>query len=401
MCVIFSAYFSATETAFSAINRIRLKSEIKNGKDRAAKLLDLYDNKYDRVLTTVLIGNNIVNISAASISTVLFVRNYGEIGTTLSTLILTVIILIFGEITPKSFAKEYPEKFAEAVLPTIKMFMYILLPLNMVFDLLKKLIRKIFSLDKDSKITESEFLTMVDEATNEGGITIGDNQLIYSVIEFNDKKAEDILTPRVDMTAIEKESTLEEYIDLFHECEFSRIPVYSKTIDNIIGYVHQKDLFNDVIKGNKQVTDIIKPLIFVIPTMKISVLLKALQRRHLHIAIVTDEFGGTMGMITMEDILEELVGEIYDEHDDIEFEYQELAKDIYKIACSMTFEDLCELISIKNNEDIGTVGAFVQRNIEKIPERGDVFFYEGHKFTVNKVEGRRVIEIIVEKSDNN
>lgn len=234
MCVIFSAYFSATETAFSAINRIRLKSEIKNGKDRAAKLLDLYDNKYDRVLTTVLIGNNIVNISAASISTVLFVRNYGEIGTTLSTLILTVIILIFGEITPKSFAKEYPEKFAEAVLPTIKMFMYILLPLNMVFDLLKKLIRKIFSLDKDSKITESEFLTMVDEATNEGGITIGDNQLIYSVIEFNDKKAEDILTPRVDMTAIEKESTLEEYIDLFHECEFSRIPVYSKTIDNII-----------------------------------------------------------------------------------------------------------------------------------------------------------------------
>lgn len=401
MCVIFSAYFSATETAFSAINRIRLKSEIKDRKDRAAKLLDLYDNKYDRVLTTVLIGNNIVNISAASISTVLFVRNYGEIGTTLSTLILTVIILIFGEITPKSFAKEYPEKFAEAVLPTIKMFMYILLPLNMVFDLLKKLIRKIFSLDKDSKITESEFLTMVDEATNEGGITIGDNQLIYSVIEFNDKKAEDILTPRVDMTAIEKESTLEEYIDLFHECEFSRIPVYSKTIDNIIGYVHQKDLFNDVIKGNKQVTDIIKPLIFVIPTMKISVLLKALQRRHLHIAIVTDEFGGTMGMITMEDILEELVGEIYDEHDDIEFEYQELAKDIYKIACSMTFEDLCELISIKNNEDIGTVGAFVQRNIEKIPERGDVFFCEGHKFTVNKVEGRRVIEIIVEKSDKN
>ncbi|MDO5015252.1 MAG: hemolysin family protein [Clostridia bacterium] len=400
ICIIFSAYFSAAETAFSAINKIRLKSEIKTESKRGKRLLNIYENKYDKVLSTVLIGNNIVNITAAGVGTVLFVRNYGEIGTTLSTLVLTIIVLIFGEITPKSFAKENPEKFAEFVLPGLEFFMIIFSPLNIIFNYWKKFLDKIFAFNKKKTITEGEFLTMVDEATSEGGITISDNQLIYNVMEFNDKEAQEILIPRVDMVAIEKESSLEEYIAIFNEYEFSRIPVYSKSIDNIIGYVHQKDLFNKVIKGNGRVQDIIKPLIFVIPTMKISLLLKSLQRRHLHIAVVTDEFGGTMGLITMEDILEELVGEIYDEHDDIEFEYVKLAPNTYKITCSMTFEDLTKLLNIEDDEDIGTVGAFVQKNLDKIAEKGDSFYHQGHKFTVNKVEGRRVTEIIAEKDNS-
>ena len=312
-----SAYFSATETAFSSLNRIRIKNMADKGNKRAALVLKL-SSDYDRLLSTILIGNNIVNIASASLSTLLFVRFLGEdMGASVSTAVTTVVVLIFGEVSPKSIAKEAPESFAMFSAPLLNGFALLLTPLNFLFKQWKKVLSRLFGTASNQTITEEELITIVEEAQQGGGIDSQEGELLRNAIEFNELKAADILTPRIDITGISADASPEKIASVFAATGFSRLPVYQGSIDNITGILYQKDFYNSVYGTDKAIESIIRPALYITRHRKISLLLKELQASKLHIAVVIDEFGGTVGIVTLEDILEELVGEIWDEHDEI------------------------------------------------------------------------------------
>lgn len=400
VCIIFSAYFSASETAFSSASEIRLKALSMDGNKKAAKVLKILEN-YDSLLSTILIGNNIVNILASSISTVLFVRWLGEIGTTWSVLVITLVVLIFAEVTPKSVAKEMPEAFAMQVAGSIRVMTYILYPLNMLFSWWKKLITKLFHMQHNDDITEGEFLTMVDEAENGGGIDKKDSTLIHSVLNFNDIDVGDICTPRVDVVAIPLTATKDDVAELFRSNEFSRLPVYDEDIDDIVGFIHQKDFYDLVYSGDKPLSSIVKAVQYVPPTMKISKVLTMLQQKHMHLAVVTDEFGGTDGIITMEDILEELVGEIYDEHDEVEKDIVKTGRNSYIVQCTCDLENMFQYFDVPLPEsESNSVGGWLLEHFDKIPVCGDHFKYKPLLITVLKSDSRKVDQIRVTVENN-
>ena len=314
--ILLSAYFSATETAFSSLNKTRIKTLAEKG-NRKAKLACKLSEQYDKLISTILIGNNIVNIATASIGTMLFVKVYGDMGATISTIVITVVVLIFGEITPKSIAKDCPEKFAMFSAPFIHLLIWLLTPLNFVFSMWKKLVFKLLKLENDSRMTQEELLMLVEEVQQDGSIDKNEGELLRNAIEFTEREAEDILTHRVDLEAVPVEATKEEIAQAFSESRFSRILVYEESIDNIIGVIHQKDFYDHGGISAKALRELISPVIFVMQNEKISSLLRQLQKNKLHVSVVLDEYGGTYGMVTMEDILEELVGEIYDEEDKV------------------------------------------------------------------------------------
>ena len=371
--IILSAYFSATETAFTSINKIRLKNMAGDGDKKADRVLKLSE-KYDKLLTTILIGNNIVNISMTSIATVLFVELLGSYGATAATVVITVVVLIFGEITPKNIAKEMPESFALASAPVLKKLMTLLTPVNFVFTKWKQLIAKIFKLDTDDAITEDEILTMVEEAESSGGIEERHSELIQNAIEFYELKAEDVMTPRPEMKAIDVECPKEELAEMFKDTGYSRMPVYEEDIDKIVGVINQKDFHNYISGTNKNIADYIMPVVFVSTAMKISDLLKKMQQLKTHMAIVIDEYGGTEGLVTMEDIIEELVGEIFDEHDVV------ISKDImplqngsFRVKCSATISKVFNYFEIEEIPDVMTVNGWVVMELDKLPEKNDKF----------------------------
>ena len=257
--IVLSAYFSATETAFSSLNRIRLKNLADNGNKRAKLAYKLVDN-YDELISSVLVGNNIVNISASSLATVLFIKAFGDNGPTVSTIAMTIIVLIFGEVTPKSIAKEAPEAFAMFSAPIINVLIYVFKPINVCLVGIKKLVKKFVKVSNDRTISESELLTIVEEAEHDGGINENESELIHNVIEFDDLEAIDIMTPRVDVEAVDKTSTVQEVADLFTETGFSRLPVYEETIDSIVGIINEKDFHNLVLRDGNTVKQIIKPV---------------------------------------------------------------------------------------------------------------------------------------------
>jgi len=392
--ILCSAYFSATETAFSSLNRIRLKNLANTGNKKAELAMKLADD-YDRMLSSILIGNNVVNITASSLATVLFLQLSKEYGATISTVVMTVLVLIFGEITPKSLAKETPESFAMFSAPILRMIMIVLAPFNYLFGLWKSLMNKIFRPKKDRGITEQELLTMVEEAQSEGGIDEQEGDLIKSAIEFNDMEAGEILTPRVDLTAVDIEEDPQAIYNIFMETKFSRIPVYKETIDHIVGVIHQRDFFVMIRTKGQTLEDIIKPVVFVSDSIKISKLIKHLQKCKAHMAIVTDEYGGTMGVVTMEDILEELVGEIWDEHDDVIEDVQTLSDGEYLIAGSADIEEILDFLDHEDETEQNTVAGWVMEKLEKIPEIGDVFETETLHVTVKELDGRRVGKVLI------
>lgn len=388
-----SAYFSATETAFSSLNRIRVKNLADNGNKRAKKTLKLYEN-YDKLLSTILIGNNVVNIASASIATVLFVKLLGDKGVTMSTVVMTILVLIFGEITPKSLSKESPEKFAMFSTPIINVIMIVLTPITFLFHLWKLLVAKIFKTDGEHGITEEELLTFVEEAEHEGAIEEEDKELIRSVIEFNDQQVVDILTPRVDIVGVALTVDAKETIDLFVETGYSRLPVFDGSVDQIVGVIHQKD-FLKVSQEEDFIKKIIKPVLFIAPTMKISKLLKMLQKANSHIAVVSDEYGGTLGIVTMEDVLEELVGEIWDEHDEVVQEIEKIGENQYKIRCSAELDGIFEYFDKTVDSESYTVSGWIMEQLDRIPTAGDTFDYENMTITVKETDGRRVMQCIV------
>ncbi len=392
--VVMSAYFSATETAYTSLNRIRLKNRAENGSRRAEKTLALAE-EYDKLLSTILIGNNIVNITATTVSTVLCTRWFRQYGPTVATVALTVIILVFGEITPKSLAKERPEDFAMFAQPLLKLFMVVLTPLNFLFTQWKKLMSKVFRAKGDDGITEEELVGMVDQAETEGGLDEHEGDLIRNAIEFNDLEVSELLTPRVDLTAADEDSTIEELASLFAETGYSRIPIYHETIDNIVGFVHEKDLYAARYRGEAALSKLISPVFCTTGNTKAFDLLRILQKNKVHMAVVVDEYGGTQGIVTLEDILEELVGEIWDEHDEVIETFQKQPDGSYLIACSANLDDMYDLFQVKGACGAATVSGWVLEQVGRVPEAGDCFQAEGLDVTVTKVEQRRVLEIQV------
>lgn len=395
--VFFSAYFSATETAFTSLNRIRMKNMANDGNQKAREVMELSEN-YDNLLSTILVGNNIVNIALSSISTVLFISIYPRYGATLATVFATVVVLIFGEISPKSLAKENPEKFAMISAPFIKFLSVLLKPINWLFAQWKKLLAKLFNANEARPITEDELLTMVEEAETEGGIDEGQSELIQNAIEFNDLEAWDVLTPRVDIIAIEADTQEEEIGRLFLETGFSRLPVYDGDLDNIVGVLNQKDFHNYIKGGRASVSEYIKPVIFVAGSMRIAQLLKKLQMVKTHIAIIVDEYGGTYGLVTMEDILEELVGEIYDEHDAVELQDIVQQQDgSYRVLCGTNIDKMFDYFDVEEEINATTVNGWVVLQLDKLPEVGDKFIYEADykrfDVIVTKADERKALEI--------
>ena len=399
--VAFSAFFSASETAFSSLNQIRLKSRAEDGDKAAARVLAMSE-QYDKLLSTILIGNNIVNIGAASIATVLFTKALGEErGATVSTIVLTIVVLVFGEVSPKSIAKEMPETIATAVSPFLNLLMTLFTPLTWLFSQWKKLLNHFIHSSEEDTITEGELMTMVSEAENDGELTDRESQLIRSAIEFDDVEVEEILTPRVDVIAVEDDITLEELARTFAESGYSRLPVYHGTIDNIIGVVHEKDFYLGRLKKETTLEDLIKPTLYTTGSTQISQLLRILREQHHHMAVVVDEYGGTEGIITLEDILEELVGEIWDEHDEVTEDFHKQADGSWIVLGSASVDDLYEMLGLPEDEDIdsNTVNGLVQEKTCHLPKVGDRFTLGEYDGVVTRTAKRRVTEVRLTPAD--
>lgn len=389
-CLVMSAYFSATETAFLSINKTKMKMMAEKGEKRANLVLKLSD-RYNDLISTILIGNNIVNILLSSMGTLLFVRLLGgDIGATVSTAVVTVLVLIFGEISPKNIAKEVPETFAMFSAPIIRVLITVFTPLNFLFGQWKKLIDKMVKVKDKEAMSQEELLMIVDEAQQEGGIDDDESDLIRNAIEFNDLKAEDILTHRVDLEAVPMDISNEEMANTFSASRYSRLLVYNETIDDIVGVIHQKDFYVGTGINQKPIKDIITPPLFIHKTEKIPDLLKLLQKEKSHIAIVIDDYGGTLGIVTMEDILEELVGEIWDEHDEVVENFKQTGENEYILDGAMEFEDFCQLFDMEIETDNLTLSGWIAENLGKIAAVGDHFEYENLSITVTAVDSHRV-----------
>ncbi|MBQ3584334.1 MAG: HlyC/CorC family transporter [Lachnospiraceae bacterium] len=398
-CVIMSAYFSATETAFSSLNRIRIKNMADKGNKKAALVMKMSEN-YDSMLSTILIGNNIVNIAATSLATVLFVNMLGDdAGPTVSTIVTTVVVLVFGEVSPKSIAKESPEKFAMFSAPLLKVLMVILTPFNFLFAQWKKLLSHLFKTEGNRTVTEEELLTIVEEAEQEGGIDEQEGTLIRSAIEFTEQEAIDILTPRIDITAVSMGTSKDEIAEIFADTGYSRLPLYEENIDHIVGIIYQKDFHNYVYRTDKEISSIVRPALYIAKNKKIGELLKELQKEKLHIAVVLDEYGGTIGIVTLEDILEELVGEIWDEHDEVTQEIEKVSETEYLVLGSTNIDKLFELLEIEEELEVFTVSGWVMNMLGRVPAAGDNFEYQKFQVSVLEMDDKRVgkIRIVVQE----
>ncbi len=399
--VAFSAFFSASETAFSSLNQIRLKSRADDGDRTAARVLAMSE-QYDKLLSTILIGNNIVNIAAASIGTIIFTKMLGaERGATVSTMVLTIVVLIFGEVTPKSLAKEMPETIATAVAPVLSLLMLVLTPLTWLFTQWKRLLNHFVHSSESDTITEGELMTMVSEAENDGELTDRESELIRSAIEFDDVEVEEILTPRVDVVAVADDISLEELAQTFAESGYSRLPVYHGTIDNIIGVVHEKDFYIARLKKATKIEDLVAPTLYTTGSTQISQLLRTLREQHHHMAVVVDEYGGTEGIITLEDILEELVGEIWDEHDEVTEDFRKQSDGSWLVSGSASVDDLFETLDLPEDEDIdsNTVNGLVQEKTCHLPKVGDHFSLGEYDGVVTRTARRRVTEVRLTPAD--
>ena len=395
-CIVMSAYFSATETAFSSLNKTRLKVLTDNGNKRAALALKLSED-YDKLISTILIGNNIVNIMVASIGTLLFVGLYGDIGATVSTVVVTIVVLIFGEITPKSIAKDTPERFALFSAPFIRLWIWVLTPLNFLFSQWKRLVSRFFKTDDDTKMSHEELLLFMEDVEQDGSIDENEGELLRNALEFRDLTAAEILTHRIDLEAVNIDESHEEISRSFTQSRFSRLLVYRDTIDQIVGVLHQKDFYINGKMTDQPITEIMTEPLFVYQHTKIRDILKMLQHQKSHVAVVVDDFGGTLGIVTMEDILEELVGEIWDEHDDVVEDIRHQTDGSWLVSGSASVDDVAEELDVKDKDeeeiDAVAIGGLVQEKLSRLPKVGDRFTWGQFEGTVTRATNRRVQEV--------
>ena len=402
--LLLSAFFSATETAFTSLNRIKMKN-MANDDVKNAKLVLKLEDRYDKLLSTILIGNNIANIGMTAIATVMFVALLGgSLGPTASTVVMNVAVLIFGEISPKNIAKEHPEGFALFAAPIMRGLMWLFTPLNVIFSLWKKLLGKLFGTQENGSYTEDELITIVEEAQIGGSIGKEQQELITNAIEFDDLEAIDVITPRVDIVAVELGTSVEEIGRTFKESGLSRLPVYEDDLDNIIGIINQKDFHNYVVGENRELEQYIKPVAYVAESIKAAVLLKKMQTKKTHIAIIVDEYGGTTGLVTMEDIIEELVGKIYDEHDAIEMrEVTRLYDGSYSVAGGANVEKFFEMVGEDIDINATTINGWVMIELDRLAKVGDTFTYRSrHKIfhvRVTRADERRALMVQIRIED--
>lgn len=397
--VMLSAFFSGTETAFTSFNKNRMKTLAQDGNKRAKSVLDI-EERYEKFLSTMLVGNNIVNISATTVSGLMFanlLNGREELAPTVSTIVMTVVVLLLGEITPKTLAKDFAEKYTMTTCGFVKFLMVIFTPFTLILASgPKKILSLMFKKDENAdNVTEDEILTLIEEAEEDGEIDEHESELIKSAIEFNDLEVDAILTPRVDIVAISSDTPIDEIRETYRTSGFSRLPVYEETIDNIVGVMHEKDFNKMLHDGGSDINEIVHGVICITGGMKISKLLREFQSAKTHMAVVVDEYGGTAGLVTMEDVLEGLVGEIWDEHDEVIESIRQLDETTYIINGSSALNDIAD-ICVFSDEELeanATVNGFVLDNLNKVPEVGDIFDYENFTFEVIKVDGRRAEEI--------
>ena len=402
--VLLSGFFSGTETAYSCANKIKLKSMVMLGKKNAKAVHTFADQNYDKLVTTILVGNNIVNLTASALGTILFAKllNDAAYSATVSTAVLTVIVLLFGEITPKYFASVYPEKFCFIFYPIIQFFYWILMPLSKIFDLYKAGIAKLFKLKKDETVTDEELMSLVDEAEESGTLKEDESELVRSALEFDDLKVEDILVPRVDVYAVEEDTTMEEVREVFRKTGYSRLPVYKETIDNVIGLIHERDFFNGYVSGEKEIGHLVQEIVFTTEYTRISTLLKQLQKNKIHMAAVSDEYGGLVGIVTLEDILEELVGEIWDEHDQEEVLFGKINEEEYWVDGKCNLFDFFALYEMEDEADkyeSNTVGGWVTEKFGEIPPIGQIIVTKGLEIKIVKATKQKVLKVRSKRSD--
>lgn len=405
--ILFSGFFSATETAFSCANKIKLRTLASNGNKRATKVLVLAEENFDMLISTILVGNNIVNISAATISTLLFallIKNPKIDSSFVSTAVTTVVVLIFGEITPKFIAKTYPEKLAMLFYPVIQFFTYIFKPINIIFSGWKKFISVVFKLKNEEIITEEEIITIVEEAKEDGTLKQEETELIKSVIEFDDQEVENIYTPRVNLVAVDINSSMEDIQKVFQTTKFSRLPVYLETIDQIIGTIHQSDFYSLLFTKATSIKSILKEPYFTTSHTKISKLLNQLQKNKTHMAIVLDEYGGTLGIVTMEDILEELVGEIWDEHDVEIAHYFKEDDTTYIVNGNAPTDIIFELFNHedeKDNFEANTVSGWILEYLGEIPISGTTFKFKNLQIDILQSTVKKINKVRISLQEDN
>lgn len=405
--VLCSGFFSATETAYSCVSKIKLKTLLANGNKRAGKVLEFAESKFDRLLSTILIGNNIVNISASAIATIFFAKLLSHThidSTVISTAVMTVAVLIFGEITPKYIAKAYPEKLSLLFYPAIKLIYLVLIPLNVIFIGWKNLLSKIFSLDREEVITEDEIMTFVEEAEDDGTLKKDETRLIQSVIDFDDREAGDVLTPRVKITAVREDADFEQVRKAFTESGFTRLPIYSDSLDQITGIINLKDFCS---KSNfTSAKEIAQKPFFISGHSKLSKLLKIFQKEHVHIAVVLDEYGGTLGIITLEDILEELVGEIWDENDTELSEAKKCEDGSFIFSGNIALDKMFSLIGLESESiehKANTLSGWIMEKAGEIPVTEKKIAVEGISLEVLGADEKLISKVRVkyENADKN
>ena len=404
--VLLSGFFSGTETAYSCANKIKLKSMVALGKKNAKAVYKFADESYDKLVTIILIGNNIVNLTASALSAILFGQllfGTGIDATTISTIVLTVVVLLFGEITPKYLASVYPEKMCFFFYPLMQLFFWLLLPFGKIFDLYKAGLAKIFKLEKDEAVTDEELRSLVDEAEEDGTLKEDESELVRSALEFDDLKVEDILVPRVDVYAVNENEGMDEIKEVFEKTGYSRLPVYRETIDNVVGLIHQRDFYASYINGDKDVSSVVQDIVFTTEYTRISALLKQLQKNKIHMAAVSDEYGGLVGIVTLEDILEELVGEIWDEHDEEEVLSGKITDGEYWVDGKCELTDFFALYDMEEDDlecESNTVGGWVTEQYGGIPPIGEVIRYKNIDLKVVKATQQKVLRIRTKQSDD-
>jgi CBS domain containing-hemolysin-like protein len=398
--IALSAFFSASETAYTTVNKIRLQNYVDAGSKKAKTALFIAEN-YDRTLTTILIGNNIVNIGASSIATLLFVKLFGPSGAAISTAVMTILILIFGEVLPKSFAKESSEKFALAFSRPLRILMTVFWPVVFLFIQLKKVAKHISPIKEEETptVTEQELKFIVESIEDEGVLEKQESELVQHALEFDEKTVQEVLTPRVDMTTLDIEDDLQTNIGLVLTERFSRIPVCRGTSDRIIGILHTKDLLEALVRGDAiDLASMVQPAFFVYKTKKLSSLLADFKRNKTHVAIVTDDYGGTVGMVTMEDLLEELVGDIWDEDEEIIRDFVRIDSQHFLISGDLTIRELFDHLDLpfSNLESNHTsCGGWALEALGHIPQAGEAFRFKNMTLTIREMDDQRVKKLSV------
>ncbi|MBQ8171162.1 MAG: HlyC/CorC family transporter [Oscillospiraceae bacterium] len=415
--IALSAFFSASETALSSANRIRLRSMADNGSKGAERALRVM-KKYDKTITTILIGNNIVNIACSSIATLLTINLMNNLskgsgdtyGSLVSTIATTVIVLIFGEVLPKSIAKDNAETFSIAVSGPISFLMFIFTPFSALFILMKKGVAKLLKTKDSVSFTEEELKAIIEESEDEGVLETQESNLVRSALEFDEITVDEIITPRVNIVAVEISDSVDEVREKFLSEEYSRMPVYEKTLDNIIGVITEKDFFKACEKDGEGFTirSILQETIYLPHMLKISEVLRTMQKQKCHISVVLDQHGGTLGIVTMEDILEELVGEIWDESDEVKAPVTFVEENVFEIYGDVSLNSLRRYfdsrdIELEITSEAHTVAGWALELFGSIPKSGDTHETDEFAVTVLEAENLRIDKIrfeIKQKEDN-